>query len=102
MGSSLRPFASFAAQDCELDSKLKPFAAKIAKRERKDRKENLELEACSELHPAIVISGRGNGTKAAVSRSHIRKRKALVISHVEHLGANLQLCPLVNLEFFLE
>jgi hypothetical protein len=32
MGSSLRLFASFAAQDCELDSKLKPFAAKIAKR----------------------------------------------------------------------
>ena len=95
MGSSLRPFASFAAQDCELDSKLKTFC-------RKDRKENLELEACSELHPAVVISGRGNGTKAAVSRSHVRKRKALVIGHVEHLGANLQLCPLVNLEFFLE
>ena len=102
MGSSLRGFASFAAQDCELDSKLKPFAAKIAKRERKDRKENLELEACSELHPAIVVGGGSHSPETAVSRSHIRKRKTLVISHVEHLGANLQLCPLVNLEFFLE
>src|ERR1700747_2181768 len=58
-----------------------------------------ELHPRSKLHSTIVVGGLGHGTKAAVARAHVGKGEALVIGHVEHFGANLQLGPFADLKF---
>ena len=63
---------------------------------------NLELETRSKLHSAEVVGGGSNLPQSAVSRSHIREGKALMIEGIEHFGAHLQEFILADLEFFGE
>ena len=62
--------------------------------------EALELYPCSKLHATEIISGFGYLTEASSTKPDVGEGKSLVIGHVEHLGANLQPCPLANLELF--
>ena len=55
-----------------------------------------ELQPCAELHAAEVVSGFSHRAKAASVGANVRKCKSLVIRYVEHLGADLQLGPLLE------
>ena len=62
----------------------------------------LELKTRSKLHSAVVAGGVGPGPETAVSREDVRKGKALMISHVEHLCADLNQHAFSNGEIFRE
>src|SRR5215831_9148413 len=61
-----------------------------------------ELHARPELHAAEVVSGFSYRAKASSPEGNVWKCEPLVIGYVEHLGANLQLGPLTDLEFLRE
>src|SRR5215470_15938976 len=58
-----------------------------------------ELQPCAELHAAKIAAGLGNLAKTVSPEINVGECEPLVIGHVEHFGANLQLSPFFDFEF---
>lgn len=65
-----------------------------------DYEETLELKPGSELHSAVVVYSLGYCSEASITGGDVGKRKALMVSHVEHFGSNLELHVFLNFKFF--
>src|SRR4029077_13480415 len=61
-----------------------------------------ELQPCAKLHLAVFVTSFRHRAKTAIIGPNVRECKALVIRDVEHLGADLQLGPLLEVEFLRE